>query len=127
MGTILSIDDSAVMRNIIRGAVEVLGEDFLGAKTGAEGMAILEANVDDVDLVCLDVNMDGMDGVEMLVAIRSDERFGDVPVMMVTTESCRENIVEAVKLGAANYVCKPFTQEELTTKMLQSMETKATI
>ena len=124
MGIVLSIDDSAIMRKIIRGAVEVLGEDFLEASTGVEGLAVLEANVDDIDLVCLDVNMPEMDGIEVLRTMKSDERFRDVAVMMITTEICREMIIEAVKLGATNYVCKPFTQEELTTRMLQSIETK---
>ena len=122
MGTVLSIDDSGIMRKIIRGAVEVLGLDFLEAGTGAEGLAVLKANINDVDLVCLDVNMPGMNGIEVLRAIKSDELTLDVAVMMVTTETCRNMIVEAVKIGAANYVCKPFTQEELTTKMLQSLE-----
>ena len=123
MGTVLSIDDSGIMRKIIRGAVEVLGLGFLEAGTGADGLDVLEANIDDIDLVCLDVNMPGMDGIEVLKAIKSNERLRNVAVMMVTTETCRGMIVEAVKIGAANYVCKPFTQEELTTKMLQSLET----
>jgi two-component system, chemotaxis family, chemotaxis protein CheY len=122
MSTVLSIDDSAIMRKMIRGAVEVLGLEFLEAANGSDGLKVLEENIDEIDLVCLDVNMPGMDGIETLHEIKSDSRLGDVAVMMVTTETCRTMIVDAVKLGAVNYVCKPFTQEELTTKMLQSLE-----
>jgi two-component system, chemotaxis family, chemotaxis protein CheY len=122
MSTVLSVDDSGIMRKIIRGAVEVLGLDFLEAGNGTDGLAVLEDNIDEVELVCLDVNMPGMSGIEVLRAIKSNELIRDVAVMMVTTEACRNVIVEAVKLGAVNYVCKPFTQEELTTKMLQSLE-----
>ena len=126
MAAILSIDGSKIMRKIIGAAVEVLGEDFLEAAAGKEGLAVLAANIGDVDLVCLDVNMPEMDGIEVLKAMKADERFSGIPVMMVTTESCRAMIIEAVKAGAANYVCKPFTREELTTKMLQSLETGLT-
>jgi len=127
MSAILTIDDSGIMRKMIRGAIEVLGMDFLEAASGAEGLTILKANVDDVELVCLDVNMPGMDGLEVLKAIKSDDTLKHVPVMMVTTESCRAMIVEAIKEGAVNYVAKPFTQEELATKMLQSLGTEMTI
>ncbi len=122
MAAILSIDDSGIMRKMIRAAVEVLGEDFLEAASGKKGLDVLAANIGEVDLVCLDVNMPGMDGLEVLRAMKADERFREIPVMMVTTESCRSMIIEAVKAGATNYVCKPFTREELTTKMLQSLE-----
>ncbi len=125
MAAILSIDDSAVMRKIIGVAVKVLGEDFLEAATGREGLAVLAANLGDVDLVCLDVNMPEMNGIEVLNAMKADDRFSAIPVMMVTTESSRAMIIEAIRAGAANYVCKPFTREELTTKMLQSLETRS--
>ena len=94
MAAILSIDDSKIMRKIIGAAVEVLGEDFLEAASGKEGLAVLAANTGDVDLVCLDVNMPEMDGIEVLKAMKADERFSAVPVMMVTTESCRAMIIE---------------------------------
>ncbi len=121
MGKILSADDSMMMRKIISGAASALGYDVVEAADGAEAMRLIEANVGDLDLIVLDVNMPEMTGFEVLDALKGDDRFKSIPVMMVTTESERVNIVRAIKAGAANYVCKPFTQEELTTKMVESL------
>lgn len=122
MGKVLSMDDSRVMRTMIRGAAEALGLGFLEAPDGDSGLEVMKANVADIDLVCLDVNMPGIDGLEVLREMKRDDNLKDLPVMMVTTESCRNMIIESIKAGATNYVCKSFTQEELMTKMVDSMQ-----
>lgn len=122
MAKVLSVDDSRMMRAIIKGAAESLGFDVLEAGNGEEAFQVLEANdAADISLILLDVNMPGMNGFEVLEKLKADNRYMEIPVMMVTTESERANIVRAIKAGAANYVCKPFTPEELVTKIAESM------
>lgn len=121
MPKILSVDDSRIMRSIMRGAVEALGYDFLEAADGVEGLAVLEGESAEVDLILLDVNMPNMDGFTMLEKLKQDDRFGHIPVMMVTTESERVQVIRGIKAGAANYLCKPFTQEDLSTKIVETL------
>jgi len=121
MNKIISIDDSAHMRNIIRGAVEVLGYDFIEAPDGEAGLAMVRENADDIKLIMLDVNMPGMLGTEVLDHLKEDAEVKDIPVMMVTTEIESKAIIGAIKAGAANYVTKPFGQEELVTKMVETL------
>ena len=121
MGTILIIDDSITMRKIIKAASAVLGFDTLEASDGAEGLEILRGNTSRVDLICLDVNMPEMNGYETLQTIKNDDDLKSIPVIMVTTESSRNEIVQAIRTGAKNYVCKPFTQEELIAKIADTL------
>ena len=121
MQKILLVDDSKMMRRIIRGTAEALGYDCIEAADGESALGEVEANSDDLSLVVLDVNLPGMDGIEVLQALKADERFCDIPVVMVTTRCEHQSILEAIKAGAANYICKPFTGAELTTKMAESL------
>ncbi|MBI2421979.1 MAG: response regulator [Candidatus Hydrogenedentes bacterium] len=121
MSKILSVDDSAMMRRIIKGAAAVLGYDLVEAANGAEALDVLRQMGGDICLIMLDVNMPVMDGFATLEQLKADDAIKHIPVIMVTTESERVNIIRAVKMGAANYVCKPFTQEEITTKMLETI------
>ncbi|MBM7866072.1 response regulator [Heliobacterium gestii] len=116
----LSVDDSAIIRKIIRGAAEVLDCDLLEASEGAEALAILEAHPD-MDLILLDWNMPGMNGWEFLQTIKHHPRYKHIPVMMVTTEGERENIVRAIRAGAIHYLVKPFTMEELLKKIIECL------
>ncbi len=122
MGKVLSVDDSRLMRTIIRGAAESLGFEVLEADNGKKALAVLEeTGGEDVELILLDVNMPEMDGFTCLEAIKDNARFQEIPVMMVTTESERSSIVRAIKAGAVNYVCKPFSHEDLIAKMAESL------
>ena len=116
---VLSVDDSTIIRKIIRGSVEVLGLDFLEAGDGAEALAILSEQHQEIGLILLDWNMPVLDGISTLKELKKDKRFQGIPVMMVTTEGEKSNIVEAIKTGAKHYVIKPFTPEDLTSKMLE--------
>jgi two-component system chemotaxis response regulator CheY len=109
------------MRNIIRGAVEVLGYDFIEAEDGEAGLAMVKENSEDIKLIMLDVNMPGMLGTEVLDLLKEDDTVKDIPVMMVTTEIESKAIIGAIRAGAANYVTKPFGQEELVTKMVETL------
>lgn len=117
---VLSVDDSKATRMFVKNAVDVLGFDFLEAEDGQQALDLLEKE-GAVDLILLDWNMPVMNGVEFLEKVKSDERFKDIPVTMVTTEIERHKVVEAVGKGAKNYVMKPFTQEDLIGKIMESL------
>lgn len=118
---ILSIDDSAIVRKIIRGAVEVLNYDLLEASDGLEGLQVLHNHVEEIALILLDWNMPGLNGLEVLERIKGEDLYSHIPVMMVTTESEKENIVKAIKAGAIHYVVKPFSMEELIKKIMECL------
>jgi two-component system chemotaxis response regulator CheY len=121
MQKVLSIDDSGVMRRIIGRTVDVLGYGFLEAGNGLEGLEVLSRHHRDIALIILDVNMPEMDGFQFLDRIKANPDFKSIPVMMLTTESERGKIVQAIKAGAVNYICKPFTPEDLTVKIAESL------
>ena len=116
---ILSVDDSAIIRKIIRSGVELLNFELLEAADGFEALAILEQPGHDIGLILLDWNMPGMDGLVFLQKIKSEPELQQIPIMMVTTESEKENIIIAIQAGAINYLVKPFTIEELMKKVLE--------
>jgi len=109
------------MRKIIRGTVDVLGYDFMEATNGQEALDMLDESYSDVGLVILDWNMPVKDGYQTLEALKQDDRYRDIPVMMVTTESERGNIIRAIQAGAQHYVTKPFTQEDLSMKIMECL------
>ncbi len=117
---ILSVDDSAIIRKIICSGVELLDYGFLEAEDGQEALTLLaQPEAADVGLILLDWNMPGMDGFEFLQTIKSDTSLRDIPVMMVTTESEKACIIQAIQAGAINYLVKPFSIEELMKKILE--------
>jgi two-component system chemotaxis response regulator CheY len=118
---ILSVDDSAIIRKIIKMAVEVIEYEFLEAGDGEEALNVISENYCDISLILLDWNMPGIDGYELLRIIKSDDRFKSIPVMMVTTESEKLSIIKAIQAGANHYVVKPFTMEEVTKKMFEAL------
>jgi two-component system chemotaxis response regulator CheY len=118
---ILSVDDSAIIRKIIRSGVEVLDYELVEAADGIEALTILERASEDIILILLDWNMPGMDGLVFLEKIKNTASLKHIPVMMVTTESEKENIIRAIQAGAINYLVKPFTIEELMKKVLECM------
>ena len=112
----LVLDDSRAMRTILRRILLDAGFDVLDAADGREGLALLDAGaVPDVALV--DWNMPVLDGFEFLTALRANEEWRRVVVMMVTTESEHSSIVRALANGADEYVIKPFTAEAITEKL----------
>lgn len=118
---VLIIDDSSVARKTIALTVESLGYACIEAKDGSEGLALLEEEADQIALIMLDWNMPGLTGLEVLVEIRKNLKSKEIPVMMVTTEMERNNMIEAVKAGANHYLTKPFTPEDLSVRVLQCL------
>ena len=115
---IMLVDDSNTMRRIQRNALEQAGlADIVEAIDGKDAYDKLFVN--EVGLILLDINMPNMNGMELLRAIRATDRFKDIKVIMCTSESEKQKIVDAMKAGANNYIVKPFTPKVLSTKLME--------
>lgn len=113
---ILVVDDFATMRRIIKNILKQLGYTNVDeADDGSTGLAKMKGN--QFDLVITDWNMPNVNGLELVKAARSDEKLKTVPILMVTAEAMKENIIEAIKAGVSNYVVKPFTAEVMKEKI----------
>jgi len=123
----LVVDDFATMRRIVRNLLKELGFNNVDeAEDGAMALQMLRSS--SYDFVVSDWNMPNMDGLTMLQNIRADAALKKIPVLMVTAEAKKENIVAAAQAGANGYVVKPFTAvtlEEKLNKIFQNMESKA--
>lgn len=115
---VLVADDFATMRKIVRNILKQIGfDDIVEAEDGQAALQILRS--ENIGLVVTDWNMPNMSGLELLQKIRNDPKTANLPVMMVTAEGLKENVVTAVKAGVNNYVVKPFTAEVLQEKLEQ--------
>ncbi len=113
---ILVVDDMSTMRRIIRTILNQLGyTNIEEAENGKQALAKLKK--EKFDFVVTDWNMPEMDGLSLVKAIRADEELKHIPVLMVTAEAKKENVMEALKAGVNNYIVKPFTPEVLKEKM----------
>ena len=114
---LLVVDDSSTMRRIIKNTLARLGhKDILEGADGVEGWAALDANPE-VDMLITDWNMPEMNGLELVVKVRADARFKDLPIIMVTTEGGKAEVITALKAGVNNYIVKPFTPQVLKEKL----------
>ena len=114
---LLVVDDSSTMRRIIKNTLARLGhKDVLEGADGVEGWSVLDANPD-VDMLITDWNMPEMNGLELVIKVRADERFKDLPIIMVTTEGGKAEVITALKAGVNNYIVKPFTPQVLKEKL----------
>lgn len=118
---ILAVDDSPTMRRIIINTLKRAGyDDVQEATDGRDALAKLK--VDKFDFVITDWNMPEMDGLTFVTTLRGDESTKTLPILMVTTRSVREDIVEAMKAGVNNYIVKPFTPDTLKAKIEQVLK-----
>ena len=118
---ILVVDDFPTMRRIIRNLLKDLGyENVDEAEDGAMGLEKLRNG--SFDFVVSDWNMPNLDGLEMLKQIRADANLAKLPVLMVTAEAKKENIIAAAQAGASGYVVKPFTAATLEEKLNKIFE-----
>ncbi len=113
--TILTIDDEEHILELIRYNLEKNGYHVLQALDGETGLDLLEKNA--VDLVLLDLMLPGIDGLEVLRKIRTDERFKQIPVIMLTAKSEEIDTVLGLEMGADDYIGKPFGNHELIARM----------
>jgi two-component system, chemotaxis family, chemotaxis protein CheY len=112
----LVVDDFSTMRRIVRNLLKELGYTNVDeAEDGAMGLSKLRSS--QFDFVISDWNMPNMDGLTMLQQIRADPALAKIPVLMVTAEAKKENIIAAAQAGANGYVVKPFTAATLDEKL----------
>jgi len=117
---ILAIDDSPTMRRIIINTLKRAGYDnIVEAADGKEAIAKLK--VEEVNFVITDWNMPEMDGLTFVNTIRTMDEYKSLPILMVTTRSVKEDIVEALKAGVNNYIVKPFTPDTLKQKIEETL------
>ena len=113
---ILIVDDVSTMRRIIQNLLRDLGfNNTQEAVDGKSALPILQSG--NIDLLITDWNMPGMTGIELLRTVRADEKLADLPVLMVTAESNRGQIIEAAQAGVNGYIVKPFTAVTLKEKI----------
>jgi len=113
---VLVVDDAATMRRIVRSLLRELGIKNVREAEDGE-MALEDLKRQRADLVVSDWAMPKMTGIELLRAIRQDDALKETPVLMVTAESKKENIMEAVQAGVSNYIVKPFNSKTLEEKL----------
>ena len=117
----LVVDDFSTMRRIVRNLLKELG--FTNVQEAEDGVdALNKLRGESFDFVVSDWNMPNMTGIDLLRAIRADARLKHLPVLMVTAEAKRENIIEAAQAGASGYVVKPFTAGTLDEKLKKIFE-----
>lgn len=113
---ILVVDDFPTMRRIVKGLLAELGyRNIAEAEDGQKALSVLHSQP--IDFVVTDWNMPNMQGIDMLRAIRSHPKLRAIPVLMVTAEAKREQIIEAAQAGVNGYVIKPFTGVTLKEKI----------
>ena len=115
---ILVVDDFSTMRRIVRNLLAELGfasANMQEAEDGNSALAVLRSSP--IDFVVTDWNMPGMTGIDLLRAIRADPALKSLPVLMVTAENSREQIIAAAQAGVNGYIVKPFTAVTLKEKI----------
>lgn len=115
---IMAVDDSPTMRRIIINTLKRAGyEDVIEASDGKDALAKMA--VEKPNFIITDWNMPEMDGLTFVTKIREAVEFQNIPILMVTTRSVKEDIVEAMKAGVTSYIVKPFTPATLKSKIEQ--------
>ena len=113
---ILVVDDSSTMRRILKMSLARCGyTNVEEAGDGAEGLARCRAQ--SYDCILTDWNMPNMDGLQMILNLREMPAYASVPIVMVTTEGAKDDVIEALTRGATSYIVKPFTPETLHDKL----------
>ena len=115
---VMIVDDSAAIRKILRRVLqqaEVPVGQVHEANDGVEALELLKTNT--VNLMLCDINMPNMDGIELLGKVKATENLRSVPVVMITTEGSQARVMQALELGAAGYVKKPFTADQIKEKL----------
>ena len=117
MKTILVVDDSRIMRNIVKNTFDLLKipVHYVEAEDGKRAIQILSENK--VDLILLDWNMPNLSGIDFLKQIKSMDNYRDIPVIMVTSEAAKLNVIEAVKAGVTAYITKPIDDKVFMEKL----------
>lgn len=125
---VLVVDDSAAIRKILTRVLRQTGmaiQTIHEAGDGQEALTLMAQHR--IDLVLSDINMPKMDGLQLLANLKTSPQWRNVPVVMITTEGGETKVAEAVRLGAAGYVRKPFTADQIKEKLVGLLEAAATL
>jgi two-component system chemotaxis response regulator CheY len=117
MKTVLVVDDSRIMRNIVKNTFSLMKIpcQFVEAANGQE--ALLQIQNQKIDLILLDWNMPQLSGIDFLKQIRAQPAYAKLPVIMVTSEAAKYNVIEALKAGATDYIIKPVNEKNFRDKL----------
>jgi len=114
---LLVVDDSSTMRRIIKNTLQRLGfNDVLEAEHGVEAWQIME-RTPDINVLITDWNMPEMNGLDLVRKVRAEKKYESMPIIMVTTEGGKAEVITALKAGVNNYIVKPFTPQVLKEKL----------
>jgi two-component system chemotaxis response regulator CheY len=125
---VLVVDDSAAIRKILTRVLRQTGmaiQTIYEAGDGEEALAVMAQHR--IDLVLSDINMPKMDGLQLLASLKASPQWQRTPVVMITTEGGETKVAEAVRLGAAGYVRKPFTADQIKEKLVGILEQAVTL
>ena len=117
MKTVMVVDDSRIMRNIVKNYFDEqkIPCRYIEAENGSDALALLMKQ--QIDLVLLDWNMPKLSGIDFLKNVRAIAKYAKLPIVMVTSESARYNVIEALKLGATDYIIKPINGKMFAEKI----------
>ena len=112
MKAVMVVDDSRIMRNIVKNTFDMqkIPVHYFEAEDGSKAMEILTTNK--IDLILLDWNMPNLSGIDFLKKIKSMDEYRNIPVIMVTSEAAKLNVIEAVKAGVSAYITKPINDKK---------------
>jgi two-component system chemotaxis response regulator CheY len=125
---VLVVDDSAAIRKILTRVLRQTGmaiQTIHEAGDGQDALALMAQHR--IDLVLSDINMPKMDGLQLLGALKASPQWRNIPVVMITTEGGETKVADAVRLGAAGYVRKPFTADQIKEKLVGLLEPAVTL
>ena len=125
---VLVVDDSAAIRKILTRVLRQTGmaiQTIHEAGDGQDALALMAQHR--IDLVLSDINMPKMDGLQLLASLKASPQWRKIPVVMITTEGGETKVAEAVRLGAAGYVRKPFTADQIKEKLVGILEPAPTL
>jgi two-component system, chemotaxis family, chemotaxis protein CheY len=115
---LLIVDDSAAIRKILERVLRQAGIPIGNVHQSGDGLEAIETlKKQSVGLILADINMPNMDGLELLGKVKGAPEWEKIPVIMVTTESSQAKVMQAVELGAAGYIRKPFTADQIKAKL----------
>ncbi|MEJ2614605.1 MAG: response regulator [Ignavibacteriaceae bacterium] len=119
----LIVDDSVTMRRIVVNSLRNIGyDDFVEANEGKEAIEKLVAD-SNINFIITDWNMPGVSGLDLVKSLRSNAKYANLPILMVTTRGVKEDIIEALQAKVSNYIVKPFTPNILKEKIEQILAT----
>ncbi len=125
---VLIVDDSAAIRKILQRVLRQTGMSIGAIHEAGDGQEALDLLQNHrVRMILSDINMPKMDGLQLLAALKAAPEWRETPVVMITTEGGEAKVAEAVRLGAAGYVRKPFTADQIKEKLAGILEPAATL